>query len=90
MTIGRTKEGFPQRYAAASLKPCFMHQVLASLTCFPQRYAAASLKPINLRRLTKYWKGFPQRYAAASLKQARHQCSLVRLRVFRSVMLRPH
>ena len=63
---------FPQRYAAASLKPALLPNNLASVTYFPQRYAAASLKHNNGNYTPENCRYFPQRYAAASLKPVHH------------------
>ena len=68
--------GFPQRYAAASLKPHAGWLRGCRAGGFPQRYAAASLKLGFFIHFNLDIARFPQRYAAASLKRVAFSLSL--------------
>ena len=61
--------GFPQHYAAASLKPLSAGCIQIDISRFPQHYAAASLKLKTPGSSSNLFSRFPQHYAAASLKQ---------------------
>jgi len=82
---------FPQRFAAASLKPSGRHVSRTTSSGFSAAFCCGLIEAPRPPALRSRNGGFPQRFAAASLKRGvQYFLERILVRVFRSVLLRPH
>ncbi len=83
-------DGFPQHYAAASLKPFRQARYRVGSRMFSAALRCGLIEAAHAGQGLPPGAGFPQHYAAASLKPHARRPQEYRRCVFRSITLRPH
>ena len=87
----KLKIGFPQHYAAASLKRETTSRPSQAASRFPQHYAAASLKRVELQEFLSVSGVFSAALRCGLIEAERWEADAGHLdAVFRSITLRPH